>query len=229
MYFEINLIKDRVVPRNLGAKRLVIVGSFVGLMLVVTLFVSFLGLRKGYDIQSARAEVERQRTSLSEVEPAFEEVQQAERDRSVAQRRMERMFAVWDAPIHFGAFFRHVIVPLKTNDDIPNDKIAVVDALFTAGTNNNQIRVTTVTNDSTLMRINDSSATTVASVAKKLADGPGRSSRTVFRNAAIAPSFADRSDSRATPFSPPSTGAFVRLDFAPASSLLFRVVEAATR
>lgn len=143
MLYQINLVKDRVVPRNLAVKRLAIVGSEVGFFLIVTLIIGFMGLRKDNEIREARKILEDTRAHLQRIEPDFQAAVQAETQREEAQKRKAELSRLWLAPINFGVVYEMALqMSCTPGEGYTADDLVVRKVEYGLGSRSNEVIIT---------------------------------------------------------------------------------------
>ena len=150
MFYEINLVKDRVAPRDLPIKRALIVGSFVAVMIIGALLITFFGLRQQTDIQVTEDQVEMAEEQLASYQSDRRRTDVERQATDAAVTEKARLFAlnqgiVYPAALYALAYqFRN-----DPNKGFENEKIGVVYFGFNDSANqqDNLIRMILVLSD----------------------------------------------------------------------------------
>lgn len=143
MLYQINLVKDRVVPRNLTVKRMAIVGSEVGFFLIVTLVIAFIGMRKSTEIRTQQQLLEQTKERLQQIQGAYDDAVKAESDREQAQRKKASLARLWNAPINPAALFEIMAsLSCEGGEGIAADQLVVRKVEFGIGNNPCSVAIT---------------------------------------------------------------------------------------
>lgn len=112
--FEINLIRERVVPKFLFIKRTVIAGSVIGFMALVAIIIAFLGFKLQPDIDNQDLAIKSAEKTRTELLKIVAEVTLVDEDRKKAQEAKAKLARLWRAPMHMGVLYE--LMELLGND-----------------------------------------------------------------------------------------------------------------
>jgi hypothetical protein len=133
MAYQVNLIKDRVVPRLLGLKRMIIVSSEFTVVALAAIVVVFLGMQKDNEISAAEDRLESTTRALKVQQAEAAKVQVSRNSKSAAQKVKDEMVALWRSPVNVAALYEGLIDLCNNRRGLVKDDVRVYEVHFMRG------------------------------------------------------------------------------------------------